>query len=363
MTTAATKDYIRALLQDPSDAKALTELYASRITCEVSWDNPDVARQNAETAWALMHYVSPGATLMSKLPFLSSAWNVLPNFLQPWKVKELSRRARERTFWLGEQEKALHVMKDAPFTLVQESYRKPNRDIRDKEEVANSIGMLTVIGSLLLATPVQSFLIAMCHYPQWQSKGAEELDRVCPGRLPTPEDLQDLPVLRAIIREVHRWRPPVPTGAPHASEQDDIYDGYFIPKNSTVIPLTWTLERDERLYPDPDTFRPERWLEPDWPTYREPLTLYPQIKGHHGFGWGERSCVGQDYVEVVDMIMIGSLLACCSVSKKRDSSTGKEIEIETMDYEPFTIFVRPYAWEMDAQPRSDERLECLQHGS
>ena len=295
---------------------------------------------------------------MSKLPFLSFAWDLLPDFLQPWKVKELDRRARERQFWLTEQEKAGNG-KDAPFTLMQETYRQRDKGISDKEEAANSVGMLTVIGSLLLATPVQSFLIAMCHHPEWQARGAKELDRVCPGRLPTPSDLKDLPVLRAIIREIHRWRPPVPIGAPHASEQDDVYNGYFIPKNSSVLSLAWTFERAESVYPDPDSFRPERWLEPAWPTYKEPLTVYPQIKGHNGFGWGNRMCLGQDYVEIVNMIMIGSLLACCSVGKKKNPVTGKDIEIDTMDYEPFTIFVRPYAWEMDAKPRSEEQLKCL----
>jgi cytochrome P450 len=359
VTTRATKDYIRALIRDPCDAKTLTELYASRITCEISWGDPTVAQKNADTAWALMHYVSPGATPLSKLPFLSVAWDLLPDFLQPWKVSELTRRAREREFWLTEQEKA-RAERDGPFTLMQEANRQRDKGISDEEEAANSVGMLTVIGSLLLATPVQSFLIAMCHHPEWQARGAEELDSVCPDRLPTPRDLKDLPVLRAIIRETHRWRPPVPIGAPHASEQDDVYNGYFIPKNSSVLSLTWAFERDESVFPDPDNFRPERWLDPAWPSYKEPLTVYPQIKGHNGFGWGNRMCLGQDYVEIVNMIMIGSLLACCTVGKKRNPLTGEDVEIDTMDYEPFTIFVRPYAWEMDAKPRSEERLKNLE---
>ena len=358
VTTRATKDYIQALLQDPCNAKALTELYVSRISCEISWGDPTVAQKNVETAWALMHHVSPGATPLSKLPFLTLAWDLLPDFLQPWKVNELARRASEREFWLTEQEKARYA-NNGSFTLTQETYKQRDKGISDEEEAANSVGMLTVIGSLLLATPVQSFLIAMCHHPEWQVKGAEELDRVCPGRLPTPGDLKDLPVLRAIIRETHRWRPPIPIGAPHASEQDDVYNGYFIPKKSSVLALAWTIERDESVFPDPDSFRPERWLEPTWPTYKEPLTIYPQIKGHHGFGWGNRMCLGQDFVEIVNMIMIGSLLACCSVAKKRDPLTGGEIEIDTMDYEPFTIFVRPYAWEMEAKPRSEGLLKSL----
>jgi len=305
-----------------------------------------------------MHQVSPGATILSKFPFLSFAWNLLPKFVQPWKVNELNRRARELEFWLTEQEKARY-QNHSPFTLIQEAYKQRDEGIKDEEGVANSVGMLTINGSLLLATPVQSFLIAMCHYPEWLTRGSEELDRVCPQRLPTPSDLKDLPVLRAIIRETHRWRPPVPTGAPHTLEQDDVYNGYFIPKNSSVLPLVWTCERDESLFPDPDNFRPERWLEPTWPTYREPLAVYPQIKGHNGFGWGSRMCIGQDYVETVNVIMIGSLLACCSVKKKKNPVTGKNIEIDTMDYEPSTIFVRPYAWQMDAKPRSVERLKCL----
>ena len=68
------------------------------------------------------------------------------------------------------------------------------------------------------------------------------------------------------------------------------------------------ITRDESLFPDAEAFRPERWLDPNIPTYREPLSKYPEIKGHSGFGWGGRSCIGQGYSEIVLFTMANTIL-------------------------------------------------------
>jgi cytochrome P450 len=31
------------------------------------------------------------------------------------------------------------------------------------------------------------------------------------------------------------------------------------------------------MYPEPEEFKPERWLDPQYPTYKEPLTAYPTL--------------------------------------------------------------------------------------
>ncbi len=67
-------------------------------------------------------------------------------------------------------------------------------------------------GALTIGSPIQSYLLAMCHYPDWQKKLQEEIDTTLQGRCPQWDDREKLPMLRAVVKEVLRWRPPVPTG-------------------------------------------------------------------------------------------------------------------------------------------------------
>ena len=48
------------------------------------------------------------------------------------------------------------------------------------------------------------------------------------------------------------------------------------------------------MYPRGNEFLPERWLDPSYPTYREPLTEYPNLRGDTSFGYGNRACPGVD---------------------------------------------------------------------
>jgi cytochrome P450 len=116
--------------------------------------------------------------------------------------------------------------------------------------------------------------------------------------------------------------------------------------------------RDPVLYPDPEAFNPARWLDPSFPTYKEPLTHYPQIKNHSGFGWGKRTCIGQDYSEQVLLTIIAGILWSCTITKKRDPKTGLEKEVPWLDYGPYVI-VRPEGWELDILPRSASRVRML----
>lgn len=73
----------------------------------------------------------------------------------------------------------------------------------------------------------------------WLPRLQSEVDKVCgDGRLPTLEDLPDMPVLRAVVKETIRWRQAVPAGVPHIATQDDVYEfegkSYFIPKGALL---------------------------------------------------------------------------------------------------------------------------------
>lgn len=80
----------------------------------------------------------------------------------------------------------------------------------------------------------------MALYPEVQRKARDEIDRVIgPGRLPTIADRGRLPYVDAIGKEIFRWHPAVTMGIPHMSTADDMYDGYYIPKGSIILPNIW----------------------------------------------------------------------------------------------------------------------------
>jgi len=93
-----------------------------------------------------------------------------------------------------------------------------------------------------------SFFVAILLDPGIQTKAQAEIDAVTGReRLPTFDDRPRLPFVDAVCRELLRWRPPIPLGefctidgsptqndptiaVPHAATEDNVYEGYFIPK-------------------------------------------------------------------------------------------------------------------------------------
>lgn len=67
-------------------------------------------------------------------------------------------------------------------------------------------------------------------------KAQAEIDSIVGAeRMPDFEDYDTLPYIAGVVNETLRWRPvAVLGGTPHASIADDVYNGMFIPKGSTV---------------------------------------------------------------------------------------------------------------------------------
>lgn len=87
---------------------------------------------------------------------------------------------------------------------------------------------------------MSTFFLAMTLYPEAQKKAQAEVDRVVGGdRLPDFSDLDDLPYLTAMIKELLRWNAPAPLGTSHAVMRDDVYEGWFIPAGTAFLENIW----------------------------------------------------------------------------------------------------------------------------
>lgn len=114
--------------------------------------------------------------------------------------------------------------------------------------------------------------------------------------------------------------------------------------------------RNPIKYPDPENFRPERWLQPGWPTYQEPLTQFPTLKGMTSFGWGQRQCLGQSVTQDELVVACGALAWCFNLKHKVDPRTGQKIHIP-LDKSNSLLIVKPDPFQMAFEPRSEERKQ------
>ncbi|KAG9003490.1 hypothetical protein FRB90_011179 [Tulasnella sp. 427] len=80
----------------------------------------------------------------------------------------------------------------------------------------------------------------MSLYPDVQARARKEIKQFfTDGRPPNFEYQDQMPYVEAVVLEGLRWNPPGSFGVPHSSREDDIYNGHFIPKGTTVIPNLW----------------------------------------------------------------------------------------------------------------------------
>jgi cytochrome P450 len=89
--------------------------------------------------------------------------------------------------------------------------------------------------------------------------------------------------LEAVVKESLRLRPIIPLVARRLQEPTEI-GGHLLPAGVTVTPSIWLMHRRPDIYPNPDEFRPERFLE-------EPAGTYTWIP----FGGGVRRCLGASF--------------------------------------------------------------------
>lgn len=300
-----------ALMRDPIKYGDHLESYVARVTSRLAWGSPTPAEGLKQRARELLIGVSPDGALGNKIPFIMK----LPTIFSPAKAWEARRSKAEQHFLETlQQSVAASMSVDQGRSAAQQPkqswthhFLQGSWGFDSNREGAYAVGMHAIAGALTIAAPMQSFCLALSHHPQYQSMLHAEIDRVLGDRLPTSQDIPNMPVLRAFIRETLRWRPPVPTGIPHESTEDDIFDGYHIPKGSVLHPLEWSISRDPTMYPDADAWNPTRWLDPAFPTYKEPLDQFPTITGFSQFGYGKRTCQGQKLTEADLFVGIGSI--------------------------------------------------------
>ncbi|KAK4149090.1 cytochrome P450 1A1 [Chaetomidium leptoderma] len=365
------KRYLGLLLLDPARFLDYTREFSGRVMSRLAWDDATQGRTNGDSADQTLHCMSVSGPLTNTMTPL---W-YLPSFANPWYNYEIQREKTQRAWWLNNFRLAKDRMKRGELPNDTWAYRyfeqirregNDHLDQPEEQEVFAScmIGFLNLVGVVTISGPLKFFLMAMALHPEWQKKAQAEIDRVCGDRMPTMQDWADLPTVRACMKETVRWRSGVPLGVPHQAERDDEFRGVTIKKGTIILACEWSLNRVPSKYPDGDHFRPERWLEAGWPTYQEPLTRYPNFReGHsmHTFGWGRRTCLGQNIVDDETFVFAAATLWAFDLAPKVCPRTGVQVPIDTQATNSHVI-LEPSPYQIGIRVRSEERGKQVLEG-
>lgn len=171
--------------------------------------------------------------------------------------------------------------------------RLDDRAIRDEVVTLAVAGHETVGASLTWAWCLLAW------HPTEQQALHAELDAVLGGRAPRWADWPRLERTRAIVDETLRLYPPAWLISRRACEADRLAD-FALPAGSLVILSPWTLHRRTDLWPDAESFRPDRWLG----AHRDQIDRHAYLP----FGAGPRLCVGRD-LALVEAVALLAVLA------------------------------------------------------
>ncbi|KZT25427.1 cytochrome P450 [Neolentinus lepideus HHB14362 ss-1] len=320
------------------------------------------------------HVGQPGNYLADAFPILRK----LPDILAPWRLKGRKMHEWEMELWGGLLDDIKVDMKNGVFrdsyvgNYLKERAEKGKEEapgcgltddgwLRDKL-LAYTAATVLEAGSDTTASTMQSFILFMLAHPHVLKKVRDEIDRVVgEDRMPNFDDEKDLPYFVACIKETLRRRPPTIMGIPHLADQDDVYEGYYIPKGSTVIGNVWAIHMDPVRYPNPRAYNPDRFYKEGQST---PWSSGPDTQGrdHYVFGWGRRFCQGSYIAEASLFIVLSRILWGIDFQTPTDPKTGNSLVPDINDEEEtFTDgFVSiPKIFPVSFKARSEKKAEII----
>ncbi|EIN12999.1 cytochrome P450 [Punctularia strigosozonata HHB-11173 SS5] len=383
------RKFLRGLLRTPEKFRALIRRNAGAVILKVTYgysvdSDDDHFVRLADDRIRISEQASAPGWMVDSIPILK----YVPSWFPGARFKRLAAKWREEVkdlcqvpfAWVKNQMAAGTAIPSFTSQLLSdiESGSTPGASADERADLIMWVSSgLYAAGTDTTACYMANFFLAMTLFPDVQRRAQEELDALLgaqapgePTRLPEFTDRGRLPYVEAVIKEIHRWAPAGPIGKlptmsldpwltcdspvalPHATTEDDQYNGYWIPKGTSIITNRWAMLHDEDIYPDPMTFNPDRFLEK--PESDSALNPDPETMI---FGFGRRACPGVYMANNSIFLGVTSILATFNIFKACDSS-GKEIKPEVRFAR--AIVAHPEEFQCSITPRSDAAIRLIE---
>ncbi|KAM6058884.1 cytochrome P450 1A4-like [Chlamydotis macqueenii] len=215
------------------------------------------------------------------------------------------------------------------------------------EKIINIVNDLFGAGFDTVTTALSWSFMYAALYPNIQKKIHEELDQIIgQERRPRLSDRGTLPYTEAFILETFRHSSFLPFTIPHSTTKATALNGYYIPKDTCVFINQWQVNHDEKLWKDPATFNPERFLNAAGTEINR--TKSEKVMA---FGLGKRRCIGETIGRWEIFLFLATMLQQLEFSLR----PGEQVDITpqyglTMKYKKCDCFQVRKRFPMKSSP-------------
>lgn len=190
------------------------------------------------------------------------------------------------------------------------------------DDVKHFLFDLFIAGTDTTSTTVEWAMTELLRHPEKMAKAQSEIVQAIGdnGRPVQELDIPKLPYIQAIAKETLRMHPPAPFLLPHKAEKKVQLDGYLVPKNAQVWVNVWGIGHDPSVWPNPDSFTPERFLNGGVDAKGRDFEFIP-------FGEGRRICLGMPLAYRMLHLVLANLL-CSFDWKPSDGVSPHDVGVD-----------------------------------
>jgi cytochrome P450 len=250
----------------------------------------EIAAQVAHSTEVVMeHFVDP---LTLTLPFLADL--PLPSSRRFHRaIGELDRLVRGI---IAEHRRADAEQGDLLAMLL--AARDEDGSAMSEDQLRDEVITLFLAGHETTALSLSWTFWLLGQHPEVDGRLHEELRGALQERPLTVDDLPRLPYAEAVILESMRLYPPAWSIGREAATRLEIR-GHEVQEGDQIFICMWAMHRDPRFFPEPERFRPERWL--DGLQKRLPRFAY------FPFGGGPRLCIGNAFAMMESVLLLAAI--------------------------------------------------------
>ncbi|KAJ5635543.1 cytochrome P450 [Penicillium longicatenatum] len=153
-----------------------------------------------------------------------------------------------------------------------------------EDELVSNAKLYLVAGTDTLALPLTYLFYALLESPRVRARLLQDIKLAELPQQPTNDQLRAVTYLDCVIDESLRLYPPIVGPLPRVvPEGGRMLGNCFVPQGITANPFTYLLQRNPDIFPDPETWNPDRW---ESATKEMKEAMWP-------FGGGSRICMGR----------------------------------------------------------------------